>query len=310
MKSPKRALAGTLGLLATTAVLVAAQEEIPSVDDLRGRALGTIAVLGDYIYFEGGEISQFIDNKEDPYQSRPSNVTWSLSIKDSWTNETVNFKEISRGDKPIVKDPSIWADTKQNKLYQWDGQGPWGDQEGAKDPRPWCLEASGDGDGEWMMGKVQSPDVYSKIVRNIRSATTVCGRKGYAVGGYANLYSDEDVDSNDGVPTPGMLTFDLDSNKWTNQSIASVAPPYGSLFRAKAECVTGFGDIPYVMTIGGKSSAPDQVELGDGISMRNITFYDTENDKWLWQITSGGEPKARWDHCMAGVEGPDGTYEM
>src|SRR5687768_8793122 len=77
------------------------------------------------------------------------NVTLSVSLKESWTNETMPFAEIDRGDKPLVKDNSLWADNATNRLYQWDGQGPYFGKDGASNPKMWSFEPDGSGKGEW-----------------------------------------------------------------------------------------------------------------------------------------------------------------
>ena len=107
-----------------------------------------------------------------------------------------------------------------------------------------------------------------------------------------------------------MIIVELETREWSNRSLADMAPPYGSLVRGKATCISGFGDDDYVMVIGGKSTRPDNTGTGEGVSMGNLTFWDTKNEKWLWQETSGSTPAARWDHCIAGQPSKNGTYEL
>lgn len=238
-------------------------------------------------------------------------MTLSISLKESWNNESVKFTETDRGDKPLVKDNTVWADSDANRLFQWDGQGPYFSTESAKNPKMWSFTPDNSGKGEWSTEPPANPSTYNNLLRHAGGASSVCDGKAYSIGGFGTSTSDDHFDSPDhSIPIPGMLTIDLDTQEWRNRSLVDMAPPYGSFVRGQAACVSGFGDNSYVMTLGGRSTRPEDTESGEGVSMRNITFWDTKNEKWLWQETSGDTPPSRWDHCVAGQASKNGTFEM
>ena len=164
--------------------------------------------------------------------------------------------------------------------------------------------------GSWTTVEPKNPSVYHSLTKPSLGAGAVCGRKAFLVGGMADHVTDDSVDSKDPIPIPGMVVLDMDSKEWSNQSLASMAPPYGSFISGKATCVTGFKQNGFVLTVGGKTTSPSYTDKGEAVSMSNLTFYDVDNDRWLWQETTGSTPAGRWDHCAVGVESPDGTFEM
>lgn len=280
------------------------------------------------MYFEGGEISQYVMGEKDSIRSRTRksarehccrgvsltislvNVTLSVSLKESWHNESVSFNEIDRGDKPLVKDNSIWVDTQNDRLYQWDGQGPGSSTEGATNPKLWTFSPNDDGKGEWSTTRPSNPSTYNNLLRHAGGASVVCGGRAYSIGGFGTGVSDTVFESNDPIPVPGMVTVDLDSQEWNNRSLSDFSSPHGIYVRGRATCVSGFGDESYVMTIGGRSTPADDATKGEPMSMRNITMWDAKEEKWLWQETTGDAPAGRWDHCIAGQASKNGTYEM
>lgn len=186
--------------------------------------------------------------------------------------------------------------------------------DGAANPKMWSFEPDDGGKGEWAVARPENPSVYNSLRRHVGGASTVCDGKAFSIGGSGTPFSDAEFESTSvSVPVPGMVTVNLANQEWSNRSLSDMAPRYGSYSKGRAACVSGFREESYVFTIGGKLTAPDTTANGEAVSMRNITFWDVKNERWLWQETTGDTPKGRWDHCVAGHASNstgNATYEM
>lgn len=206
---------------------------------------------------------------------------------------------------------NLWPDTKGNRIFQWDGLGPWGDRTGARSRELWVFSPDGRGFGEWnSQPSGEGSSNYADLTRLAQGAGTTCGDMAYLIGGFAVDNSDDRIEAEMRIPIPGMLTFNMTTGEWRNQSLVDMSPPYGTYMRGKAACFERDDGEAYVFPIGGVTTAQSTVSDERHFSLSNITFYDQNNDKWLWQTTTGDVPPGRERHCVAGARSSNGTYEM
>lgn len=241
-------------------------------------------------------------------------MTLSLSLDTKWTASDVNFTEIRRGSKPSVKFNSLWP-YGNKKLFQWDGEGSKKDATGARQRKFWEMSADGNGGGQWStLDDSRNGDRYSNMVRKAQAASAVCGNVAYTIGGFSSPMTDDRVSSSQdhNVPDRNMLAYNMDRNTWTETDLGSMSPSHGVFIRGMASCVQGIGDKSLVFTSGGAISS--RMTTKDGvqpIDQTNITFYDIESEKWLWQTATGDPPSGGWSqHCMVGVKSTAGSYEL
>ncbi|KAL2201689.1 hypothetical protein CC79DRAFT_1402301 [Sarocladium strictum] len=310
-----RAAAAALFALSPGAL---SQSANPNRRELRRRALGDSVVLGNHLYIEGGEVSQEGDSDgNDGEFSRPFNLSLSIPLDSSWQASSVEITEIKRGKKPNNKFNSLWADEDGNRIFQWDGEGSYGDTDGAEQRKLWTMNVNGSGGGEWTAmdeDDFEDQGTYSSIRRNAQSAAVVCNGTAYSIGGFESSATDSRLsdDGNGNVPTREMFTFDLETQTWNQSSLEAMSPPNGVFIRGKATCVEGFGDNPLVFTSGGAISSKSTTRNGvQTLDPTNITFYDTQTEQWLWQKATGDIPSGgRQQHCMVGARSSSGSYEL
>lgn len=153
---------------------------------------------------------------------------------------------------------------------------------------------------------------FDDILSTTRGASAQCGRTGYWVSGYANSYTDPRIDEDDGdVPVPGLITYDLDTETWSNESTAALTSESGgALLHGRAVCVEGRDEAPLVVMLGGETTSATSILSGDLRNMDNITFWDPEAGRWYWQQANGAIPDRRKDFCAVSVQGSDGRTEI
>ncbi|KAI9150854.1 Kelch repeat-containing protein [Paramyrothecium foliicola] len=270
----------------------------------------TVAVIGEYLYIEGGEILQYPEGSRELTVS-PSNVTLSIPLHEPWSNDTVEFREINKGRKSAVHEHNLWVDKENNRIYQWDGSDRFPSSTGAEDPQLWAFLPQEDGGGAWETVSPENPNVYNGLLRVGSATGAACGEMAYDLGGFVRSRTDNRVEGGISIPSPGMITLNMTSREWRNQSLAAMSPPFGIYMRGAASCVTGFNDKAYLMTTGGwSSSRVDAFKDLDRLSFSNITFYDQDSQTWHWQQTSSSSPPNRAEHCAVGVQSSYGTYEI
>lgn len=292
------------------------QVDLPSKNDFIRRALHSIAVLGNYLYIEGGEVSANVNGSHLPgYDTRSFSITASLPLDKSWTDVSLSsdFKSIQKnGIIPTVKFFTLWVDEARNQIFSWGGDGPIGsdlkgpDLLGARNHTLWRLAPDGRGNGNWGSSSPNNPAVFDNIWRNAGGYSTVCGGRGYYMGGVANPSTDVRVKI--GVSTPGLLTYDLTTNNWTNDTIPQ---SLGARRDGNGHCLPFGGDRGMLLFLGGISAAPADPHSFEWVDMTRMTIYDPESKVWFEQPTTSTEvpPKRRF-FCSAGVKGQNGTYEI
>ncbi|CAG9989378.1 unnamed protein product [Clonostachys byssicola] len=292
-------------------------ERDDAVIGVRSRRLyNSIAVLGDYLYIEGGVASSWNSTtgtcNSDP---TPVNKTLSIPLNRSWSNSTITYNEIDHNNAiPAADSSALWADETTGTLYRWAGGDSRGTAATADWNRPlWKFTADGKGGGSWEESKPANKDVFDTLKRASNGATASCAGMGFYIGGSSYSLTDYYPEFSTGVPNnpiPGMLTYNMTSKEWRNETYVPPASPYGALNYGKALCVEGFGPNPLVMVLGGSSTSLTSTRSYTQNPMNNISFYDPVNRQWHSQELSGTNPVPRDVPCLAGAKGKNGTYEI
>jgi hypothetical protein len=295
-------------LLALVLAAVDAQVDLPLANYFRRRCLHSVAVSGGHLYVHGGELSQFVEGVEDVEpagrDSRPNNVTVSYPLGLAWDNATVAGKTV-KNPGPTLKNFALWSDPATGALYSWGGEGPYGNQNGARNKTLWQFTPDGAGGGAWATKGPANPDAFLDIRRNTRGAAAVCAGKGYYLGGAAGPATD--ADARRLMATPGLLSYDLATGAWRNET----APDMAQTTQAgEALCAPFGGGGGVLVFVGGIYTAVDDTTAQRQLAMDRITVYNPATSEWLSQKATGEIPDQRSWHCAAGVAGPNGTYEM
>ncbi|KAI0444074.1 hypothetical protein F4803DRAFT_573692 [Xylaria telfairii] len=280
---------------------------IPSVHDFIRRGCHTVAVLGDYLYIDGGQLTERV-NGSAPADSPSFDVdtTWSIDLTEAWTTETVPLRAIPKT-APLRSKQIHWTDPSTKSLYTWggitsDGSPPSQDL--------WRLQADGSGGGSWTQVTQRDFVTFSKLKGTSGSAFTQTADAGFAFGGAATKSSDSSVAKGlPGYATPGLVSYNFQTGEWENSTTSSYGG-YGTSLNARAEYVP-FGPNGLLLFLGGAETPVDATN--DTIVEMNwnrITMVDPVTKQWHTQTTSGTKPPTIESHCSVGVPGPNGTYEI
>ncbi|KAF5679157.1 kelch repeat [Fusarium heterosporum] len=276
--------------------------QVPESDSFLRRALLSIAVLNDYVYVEGGEVSS-----ENDFGSTPVGVTLSISLKESWTNDTVTLDEIDKGSSPYLKQPALWVDNSSSTIFSWGGQGSYDNVSVARDHHLWAFRADDSGKGTWSIQDPRNSEAFRSSYRTVRGASTTCNGVGYYLGGYAERNSDRRITEGSRV-FDGLLTYNMTTQQWSNESTEALG--YAT-WSGSATCLPSIGPAGLILFLGGsKGGVSARSNESDPVSFTNVTIYDPNANNWYWQSTTGGPPESRVDFCSVGVPGKNGTFEI
>lgn len=240
------------------------------------------------------------------------NDTLSLSLKESWSASTAQFK-VTKQTAPSFQKAAFWRDPYRKTAYLWGGWAPRSILYRYKDL--WQFTADDDGGGTWDYSEPANPDILQSLWRTNAASAAVCKGEAFYLGGYVGNNTDYWHTTDNKQPTPGLVTYNMETQTWGNISAAPFFNNYGTSIYGDAVCAENLGQSGLFLPIGGHVSAGlrDFNEIDNGrylMNMDNVTFYDVRNKTWYWQKTSGQRPDRRDRHCVAGVQGPNGTYNM
>ncbi|KAI0539548.1 hypothetical protein GGR58DRAFT_499986 [Xylaria digitata] len=282
---------------------------IPTAENFLRRIGPSVTVIGDYLYIEGGTMTQLIDGEADPLYYRPVNETLSISLSQAWSNSPP-LAPISKA-APTFIQPLLWTDIDKQTFYQWGGQ--------RTQPDPtkhefWAFTADGRGGGDWSIVQPANPSVFLGIRRGRGASWTTCNGLGVALGGYGWAETDSDLsDRREGnfLPLPGLLSYNLSTGIWANQS-ADAFNGLGTCHKGSAVCLSSSGTQGIVLPLGGLTSSRVVYNNAHVTLNRfdNLTFYDLGTETWYWQIASGEIPPGRTAFCSVVLQGPNGTSEI
>lgn len=238
--------------------------------------------------------------------------TLSLSLRESWVNSTVQFKVTNQAAPSLIR-AAFWRDPTQSSAYLWGGRARPGLLPRAREL--WQFTANDEGGGEWSRPDAANQDELVELARTNAASSATCNGKAFYLGGYQNNHTDPRLETNSRLPTPGLVTYDMETRTWENVSAAPGFNRYGTSIYGAAACAENLGRNGVFFPISG--------HVSDGLREFNaftngqflmdtgeLRFYDVDSGKWYAQKTSGDKPDPRDRHCVAGVEGQNGTYDM
>ncbi|KAH8199203.1 hypothetical protein TruAng_006609 [Truncatella angustata] len=236
------------------------------------------------------------------------NDTLSIPLDVTWTNKTVPITSIEKA-APVFDTSALWTDQTSESMYMWGGQGPWGNLSKTKDL--WKFSAN---ENSWRKQPAANVDIFMSIKRTSNAAVTQCNGMGFFIGGMGSVWTDSSFAAGDlAVPSPGMLTYNITSGVWANESLAGLNS-YETYISGSAACLPSFGTSGngMVLALGGEisrrsgynSSEPNLIGLG------NLSFWDIETKTWFFQQTTGDIPSPRSKFCVVDVAGQNGTHEI
>ncbi|KAI8945789.1 hypothetical protein F4801DRAFT_107973 [Xylaria longipes] len=281
--------------------------DIPSAHDFVRRGCHTVAVLGDYLYVDGGQITERV-NGSTPADSPSFDVktTWSIDLTEAWKAETVPLRSIPKT-APLLSEQVHWTDPSTKSLYTWGGITTNGS---SPTQNLWRFQVDGSGGGSWTQVTQRDYVAFSKLKGTSGSAFTQTKDRGFAFGGAVTKSSDGSVAKEiPGYATPGLVSYNFQTGEWENSTTSSYGG-YGTSLNARAEYVP-FGPNGLLLFLGGAETPVDATnETIVEMSWNHITMVDPVTKQWHSQMTSGTRPPTIESHCSVGVAGPNGTYEI
>ena len=266
------------------------------------------------MYIDGGIIKQELDGQDHPYE--PMNSTLSIDISKSWSADTVEFKVTPKTNEPVtLSSQAIWNHPSGNAFYIFGGKAERTNPENIITDGIWKFTVDGKGGGSWAKEQPSNVNTFETIsfADGMAFASTYgpSGGIGFSIGGTVTNTTEPQAKFNASggvIWRDGMVAYDMET-KTVSSSDISMAVSTGSTWHSRAQFVPQFGPNGLVFLIGGfagnKSNAIDS-----GLDFGNISFFDPKDRKWRWQSTRGSIPQQRAGHCMVGVPGPAGTFEM
>ncbi|KAK8165499.1 hypothetical protein BKA80DRAFT_342611 [Phyllosticta citrichinensis] len=282
----------------------------PATSNFIRRALHSSVVVGNHLFIDGGELTQFIDGYLDSRSSRVNNVTISIDLSSDWTNSSVEIKAVAKGDAPILTWPGLWPHG-NDSFFLWGG----GVSEVAvnmstPEKALWKFTVDSTGNGTWAKVDPGDPRVFNQLTRPTNGVWGASSTTGYYIGGWSSSVTDPDVDSTAQVPLTGMVTYNWETQTWNNVSSIPYTSPYGTALGGRMVYVPTFGGEGLLMPMGGLTSSLISWSDDSGLlQMNNLTVYDTATGRWYAQQTTGEAPGKRDQFCVVGAQGAD-SYEI
>ena len=238
------------------------------------------------------------------------NGTLSFNISTSWATSKVNIH--AKG-KPAPKRSRqvLWKGEDPNVFWIWGGRTIRGiNRESLTKDTIWRFTANSEGGGSWSSEIPNDSDDFESMHLPSRACSATYKNIGFSFGGEMFPDSDPDIGA-EMQPVQGMITLDLESRTFSNESMPNVSP-HGTLVGATAEYIPSFGPNGVIMLLGGYGYTLDVGSRKPEHTRRfnNLTFFDPESREWYWQMATGDIPRPRLDHCSVGVKSGRDTYEM
>ncbi|VUC31112.1 unnamed protein product [Clonostachys rosea] len=287
--------------------------------NLKRRNFHSVAVLGDWLYIEGGSYSSWF---EKGLTDRVAiNSTYALPLTQPWMNGSVIFRETAYNGKVQTVDQfGLWTDG-NNKMYKWAGSST--NRSKVEDTYKKTLyefTVDGNGGGTWREKDAANPDTFADLRVTRQGAAASCKGMGYYMGGASSYWTESGVSGEqDGgwFPAPGLLTYEMGTGKWENISTDGYSMD-GPMINGRGHCIEGFGSDPLIMFLGGGVSSMSTGKQIRQNSLSDLSFYNPVKRKWLQQPTSTSAspfgsaiaPDSRSQFCLTGARGKNGTYEI
>ncbi|KAL8801700.1 MAG: hypothetical protein Q9182_004294 [Xanthomendoza sp. 2 TL-2023] len=226
-------------------------------------------------------------------------------MRTSWRNDTLPFKSISKNGAPHLNVPVSWPSIDNQSFFSFGGGQSFFDK--VMDPPDvacWQFTADGNGGGAWDLFKPVDDSAFYRLTRPDGASGATVDNTGFIFGGHESARSSPQTKYlSTNVPIPGMVSFNITSGLWSNDTMPSyieeLDAPQGIL-----ASVLAFGSDGLLILAGLTKDGYNPPPLN------NITIYDPSNKTWHAQTATGQVPSGRGLACTVGVKGDNGTYEV
>lgn len=288
----------------------------PLIDDRNhyvGRAHFGSIVVGNYLYWDGGEIYYLGEDSEPAGLAGSS--TYSVDVSTSWTNETISINQINSSIQDrSLNDVKLWPSLDGSFFYSYNGQRNWLFSPPINPPpnKLYKFSPDGTGSGKWSedTSTALASSNFTNLARVVGSASTCASDTCYAMGGYMSSRTSNLLSSS--VPASGLVSYNLETRIWYNESIIGniFSGPWesGQLFFTD---IAGSEGILVAMGGGTTNVAGENYQA---LSFETVYLYDIATKTWHQQVTGGDIPSiTRTEYCTVGLT--DGssvnkTYEV
>ncbi|KAK0712860.1 hypothetical protein B0T26DRAFT_346521 [Lasiosphaeria miniovina] len=302
--------------LAFWAAIAAALPDVPSVANFMRKATANAVVLGDFVYVDGGEMSQKVDGKVATFKDRDGSVIFSVQVNStvsidmskSWTSDSVAMRTIKK-QGPLKTNMQAWADRSANVFYSWGGK--WIRGFNMTETTLWKFAADGSGGGTWSVAPAANPSLLNTLHPGEFAAVAATSDSAFVMGGVASGWTEQFRAITQTLP--GMATYNLSTRVWQNGT--TNFSPFDRIAGASAEFVPSFGPNGLIFAFGGFAPPADDPNPDFGTSpnfdLQNLTFFDPQTKKTYSQVTTGDVPPyPRSEFCTAGFSDPSGRHEI
>ncbi|KAH6680002.1 hypothetical protein F5X68DRAFT_234517 [Plectosphaerella plurivora] len=217
----------------------------PPVDEFLRRHGGRVAVIGDRVYYEGGEVSQKGFPSLPLLASNTMTTTLSMDLSSSWFPSNVTIPEISCPDEmPETNTHALLVDAKSQAMYIWGGDMSYY-KNPPNPPKLWKFNAN---DTSWGKEEPASVETFESIERTEYPAYASGPNTGFIFGGRVMETSEGDDAQ---VRNPSQhLSFDFETRAWEKHNNA----PYsvdGTFWGGEAIYGPEYGPNGLIFEIGG-----------------------------------------------------------
>ncbi|KAF6832605.1 kelch repeat protein [Colletotrichum musicola] len=298
-----------ISLLFLPTVVAQGPSDVPPASSFLRRATARAVVVGDYLYIDGGEVSQLdssgTKHVETFRNSSAVNSTLSINLSQSWSSSTVSIRTIPKSAMTMTGQ-ALW--NHDGVLYIWGGHVPNFQGEVLGPPASWKFTTDGRGGGSWSEDTPNNPTEFNELLRSEDGSFVTTPSAAFWIGGVTGpTIHDTDVALTRHL-VPGMVSFNFTTKSWKNETTTGIFSANRTLQRGSVQYVPSFGPNGLVMLLGG-TPGPEDVRSGY-LTFQNLTFFDPVTRAWYWQTTTGDAPTPRTFLCTAGVAGKNGTYEI
>ncbi|KAL2206344.1 hypothetical protein CC79DRAFT_1369765 [Sarocladium strictum] len=275
----------------------------PSKDGFVRRANFEAAVVGNFLYFDGGESSQ----KNTERFTNAVNALLSIDLSYSWEVDNVTIIETTYApeSKQVTIHQALMLDPSGNSFYAWGGATSF--NEPINETNFWRFDADGDGGGEWVDVTPNKDDnddnEFFNIKRSNDASVASTDSAGFVFGGNVMSTTENEADPQGGA---GYRVFNFTTKKWAEERVVPYAES-NFLMRGSAVFAPNFGPNGLIFLLGGFS---DKTDPKSGMDFQTLWFMDPVERKWYSQITSGNFPGSREHPCSLGVATEDGKFDI
>lgn len=209
---------------ASSAVNIPLPTNVPPVEDFTRRAYSRVAVVGDYIYLDAGEVAQ-----KNPVRALAEvNGTLAIDLRTSWNPSEVEIvnNEYGRDGKQALSSAALMVNESEGSIYTWGGRSASG-QPIREQPELWKFRPSNGGRGEWTDVTPSGRD-FTDRRRSYDTAVASTPGKAFVFGGLST-----DTTTKEAVGSiRGFTTFDFKTGDWNTMTRGLIPRTSSSLVAA------------------------------------------------------------------------------